>query len=229
MYLMIASSKHQQRHISDIVLDRLSHLVSSQIQENMGEQQPTAANAIEIRIEEIAQLFHSLDPFPFREKDLDKDAEEFIVGWARELPTDRPLRIVVHLPETQASTPEAHELEAALTQYFGYRARSIELDLKELFRIGRRAMAIGLAVLSFSVITGQTVAATFPLSPIGSVIQESLLIFGWVANWRPIEIFLYDWWPIVLRRNLYQRLSAARVELRPHKNDDQKGQAFRKK
>jgi hypothetical protein len=199
-----------------MVLDRLSQSVDSRIEGNMDEQPPTAANAIEIRIEEIAQLFHSLDPFPFREKDLDREAEEFIVGWARELPTDKPLRIVVHLPETQASTPEAHELSAALIQYFGYRARVIALDLNELFRVGRRAMAIGLTVLSFSVVTGQTVGSLAP-SPIGRVIEESLLIFGWVANWRPIEIFLYDWWPIVRRRNLYQRLSAARVELRPYK------------
>jgi hypothetical protein len=199
-----------------MVLDRLSQSVDSRIEGNMDEQPPTAANAIEIRIEEIAQLFHSLDPFPFREKDLDREAEEFIVGWARELPTDKPLRIVVHLPETQASTPEAHELSAALTQYFGYRARVFALDLNELFRVGRRAMAIGLTVLSFSVVTGQTVGSLAP-SPIGRVIEESLLIFGWVANWRPIEIFLYDWWPIVRRRNLYQRLSAAHVELRPYK------------
>jgi hypothetical protein len=188
----------------------------------MSEQSQRATNAIEIRIEEIAQLFHSLDPFPFREKDLDRDAEEFIVGWARELPADRPFRIVVHLPETQASTPAAHELGAGLTQYFAYRARVIELELGELFRIGRIAMVIGLTVLSFSVITSQTVAATFAPSPIGRVIQESLLIFGWVANWRPIEIFLYDWWPIVRRRNLYRRLSKAHVELRPYKDDDQK-------
>jgi hypothetical protein len=80
-------------------------------------------------------------------------------------------------------------------------------------------MAIGLTVLSFSVITGQTVTASFTPHPVASVIEESLLIFGWVANWRPIEIFLYDWWPIVRRRNLYRRLSAAQVELRPYKND----------
>jgi hypothetical protein len=49
----------------------------------MDEQPPIAANAIEIRIEEIAQLFHSLDPFPFRERDLAKEAEEFIVGCTR--------------------------------------------------------------------------------------------------------------------------------------------------
>src|ERR1700738_1733554 len=88
----------------------------------MGEQPATAANAIELRIEEISQLFHTLDPFPFREKDLDADAEEFIVSWARELPPDQALKIIVHVPETQASTPEARELNAALTRYFDYRA-----------------------------------------------------------------------------------------------------------
>jgi hypothetical protein len=35
-----------------------------------------------------------------------------------------------------------------------------------------------------------------------------------VANWRPIEIFIYDWLPVVRRRNLYQRLAAATVEVR---------------
>ena len=192
----------------------------------MGEQPLTAAHAIEIRIEDISQLFQSLDPFPFRERDLDKDAEEFIVSWARELPTDQPLRIVVHLPEAQASMPEARELSVAIAQYFGYRARVISLELNELFRVGRRALAIGVTVLSFSVVTGQTVSATLAPQPVGRVIEESLLIFGWVANWRPIEIFLYEWWPIVRRRNLYRRISAAQVELKPHKRDDQRQPAL---
>src|ERR1700726_504646 len=193
-----------------------------------GQRPPTDSNDIEVRIEKVVQLFHSLDPFPFREKDLDSGAEEFIVGWARELPPDKPIRIVVHLPETEVSTPEARELGAALTQYFRYRARVMALDLSELFRVGRRAMAIGFTVLSFSTITGQTVVNLVP-SPIGSVIQESLLIFGWVANWRPIEIFLYDWWPVVRQRNLYQRLSAAEVKLRPYKLGDKKRQVVLEK
>ena len=184
----------------------------------MAEQAPTADNAIELRIEEISQLFHTLDPFPFREKDLDADAEEFIVSWARELPADQPLKIIVHLPCAQASRPEAKELGEAMTRYFNYRARIIALDLKELFRVGRRALAIGVAVLSFSVLTGRAVAHAAP-GPVAQVVEESLLIFGWVANWRPIEIFLYEWWPIVRRRNLYRRLAAAEVELRPFKDE----------
>jgi len=137
----------------------------------------------------------------------------------QELRADQPFRIVVHLPEAQASIPEAHEIAAAITGYFGYRVRTIMLDLKELFRVGWRALAIGLIVLFLSVIIGQTVVANLAPRPIGRVIEESLLIFGWVANWRPIEIFLYEWWPIVRRRNLYQRLAAAQVDLKPYKSD----------
>ena len=40
-----------------------------------------AEHLIEIRVDRLAQLFHTLDPFPFREKDLDQDAEEYIVSW----------------------------------------------------------------------------------------------------------------------------------------------------
>lgn len=174
-----------------------------------------AGNVIEIRLGEVAQLFHSLDPFPFRDKDLDKDAEEFIVGWARELPTDQPLKIVVQLPQRQASLPEAREIHAALARYFAYRARVLSLDLNELFRVGRRAVVIGFTVLAFSVAASHMVSQSLGPRPIGRILEESLLLFGWVANWRPIEIFLYDWWPIIRQRNLYRRLAQAEVELRP--------------
>ena len=33
-------------------------------------------DVIELRVDEIAQLFHTLDPFPFRERDLDREAEQ---------------------------------------------------------------------------------------------------------------------------------------------------------
>ena len=117
------------------------------------------ADDIEIRIGSIAQLFHSLDPSPFHEKDLDKDAEQFIVSWARELPAGRPFRIVVHLPEEQIARPEAQAIPAAIGQFFVYRAQAIGLELKELFRVGRRALAIELTILFLCVIASQAVTA----------------------------------------------------------------------
>jgi hypothetical protein len=39
---------------------------------------------IEIYLENLEQFFNSMDPSPFHEKDLDDNAEEFIISWAEE-------------------------------------------------------------------------------------------------------------------------------------------------
>src|SRR5215813_14260006 len=107
----------------------------------------TQAEPIELRVNEIADLFQSLDPFPFRERDLDQEAEEYIVSWARELPHDQPIKIVIHLPEREAQTKAARELGEAFARYFSYRTNILQHELNELFRVGRRSLAIGMTTL----------------------------------------------------------------------------------
>ena len=173
-------------------------------------------NIIEIRVSEIAQLFHTLDPFPFREKDLDREAEEYIVGWARELPARRPFKIIVHFPNDDRQIAAARELREALSRYFSGRAAVTQGDLNELFRIGRRSLAIGVPILIVCLFSAHFAAGYFTDVALKRLVEESFLILGWVANWRPLEIFLYDWWPIVLRRDLYRRLSSATIESKPY-------------
>ena len=174
-----------------------------------------STGTIQIQVEELAQLFNLLDPFPFRERDLDKDAEEFIVGWAREFPRTAPLRILIHLPKNEAEGEAARDVGPALARYFQYRAETISRDLKELFRVGWRSLAVGIAVLAVCVVAGRLIVRAMGGTELSSVLSESLLLLGWVANWRPIEIFLHDWWPVARRRDLYRRLAAAKVELAP--------------
>ena len=171
------------------------------------------AAPIEVRVDNVSQLFDTLDPFPFQERDLDRDAEEFIVGWARELPRDEPIRLIIHLPVDKISEQEG-EVAGALNRYFGYRSGIIERDIKELFREGRISLVIGLAVLALCLLTAQFSSRQLGDTPFGRFVQESLIILGWVANWKPIQMFLYDWWPLVRRRNLYQRLAQADVQLK---------------
>jgi hypothetical protein len=168
---------------------------------------------IELRIESVPQIFHSLDPSPFRERELDKKAEESSsVGRGSSQHTRRSR---VHLPEDQLATPGARDIGPAITKSFAYRAELTSLELKDPFRVGRRALLIGATVLIVSITASQAIAANLESRPIARVVAESLVIFAWVANWRPIEIFLYEWWPIARQRNLYRRLGAAEVELRP--------------
>ena len=48
---------------------------------------------------------------------------------------------------------------------------------------------------------------------VADLLRESLSIGGWVAMWRPMEVFLYDWWPIRAEARLYDRLSAMPVRI----------------
>ncbi|MGE0565684.1 MAG: hypothetical protein AB7O50_14340 [Pseudolabrys sp.] len=169
------------------------------------------AAEIAIRARTIAQLFNSLDPSPFREKDIDAGVEDFVVGWARELPRDRPIRLAVYLPAEEATRPDAAGIAEAFSHYFFGRAEALRRDLRELFRIGRQSLAIGLLVLATCLIASQVAAGLIENRVAARVVEESLIIVGWVANWRPIEIYLYDWWPIRRRQRLYQRLARAPV------------------
>jgi hypothetical protein len=171
---------------------------------------------IELRVNKVAQLFHTLDPFPFRERDLDKEAEEFIVDWARELPADKAIRIVIHVPEAEAQTKAAHELGAAFARYFSERASAVQREIKELFRIGRRSLGIGITVLVICLVLAHFAGGQLIDGPFRRLVEESFLILGWVANWRPLEIFLYDWVPLARRRDLYERLSTATVDLKSY-------------
>ena len=173
-------------------------------------------DAIELRVDDIAQLFDTLDPYPFPERDLNRDAEEYIVGWARELASHQPITITVHHPNTAHQRVAFQALKLAMAKYFTARAQSVQQDVNELFRVGRYSLAIGVATLVGCLLMAQLTAHFFENPPVKRLVEESFLILGWVANWRPLEIFLYDWWPIVRKRNLYRRLAAATIEDQPY-------------
>ena len=181
----------------------------------MTKQKAASESVIEISVQEAAQLFETLDPTPFRDRDLDRNAEAYIVEWARELPRENAIRIVIHLPEPKLQSHPASETAEAMTRFFAYRAAAMSRELRELFRIGRMSLAIGITVLFACVVAAQFADQIISSMPLGRIVQESLIIMGWVANWRPLEIFLYDWWPLNRRRLLYRRLAVAKIELRP--------------
>lgn len=174
----------------------------------------STSNIIQIKVDDVLQLFNTFDPTPFWDRDIDNDAEEFIVDWARDLPRRQPIQIVIYVRDAQAQKFNSTQVNEALNRYFAYRANGISTRLKELFRIGRRSLAIGLAVLAACLMLSQIAATFLGGSELGGFVGEGLSILGWVANWKPMEIFLYDWWPLAQRRDLYTRLSKASVDVR---------------
>ena len=173
---------------------------------------PLPVHRIELHLREVAQLFNSMDPTPFHHKDLDPDAEEFIESWAREFPPDSRFHLHFHferLPEQGDATGLVTE---AIHNYFQYRAEQTHRDFRQLLREGRTSLGIGIAFLGLCLIVANAIGR-LAAGPSIDVVRESLMIGGWVAMWRPLEIFLYEWWPLARRRRTYRNLSHAHVRV----------------
>jgi hypothetical protein len=168
---------------------------------------------IEIKLNSIQQLFNSLDPSPFHEKDLDADAEDYIVGAAREFPTHASLKLVFHLPADHAARAETAGLAAAIHNYFAYRRDITLRDLRFQLHLGRHSLAIGLVFL-FVCMGLRQLFFVPSVTTLDHILAEGLLISGWVAMWRPIQIFLYDWWPLRRMARVYDKLTRIAVDVR---------------
>ena len=169
-----------------------------------------AVARIEVRLRELAQLFNSLDPSPFLDRDLDDEAERFIVSWARELPHHGELELVVHVAIDPGE--RAVGAQAAVNHYFANRADMKKRELRQLLRRGRESLAIGLLFLAACFGLGVLAREYLP-GAWNEFVELGLHIVGWVAMWRPLEIYLYDWWPLRADQRLLERLASMPVRL----------------
>jgi len=163
-----------------------------------------SGSVLELRLADVRQIFDSLDPAPFRERDLDPKAAAYIVEWAQEQPPHAALVLTVHLGHGGDGT--AALLADAVHEYFRGRALATRRKLRRMFHVGRISLVIGIACLGAAIAIAEAVTGWVSKDSYGGLIKESLIIGGWVALWRPMEIFLYDWWPLRSEIRLYERL-----------------------
>jgi hypothetical protein len=169
---------------------------------------------LEISLQTPRQLFNTLDPSPFHEKDLDPAAERYLVDAVEELPLNEDMRLLVHLPEDAITDDLDQHIQTAVQNYFRYRAMVKLHALRRSFREGRTALMVGLVFLvSCSLL--RELALVYGKGFSNEMLAEGLLIIGWVALWRPADILLYDWWPLLRRYRLLSKISRLTVEIRP--------------
>ena len=177
---------------------------------------PDGIRHIELSLRDVHQLFNTMDPSPFHEKDLDDDAAEFILSWAEEFHRPEPVDLIIHL-ETLPEGPDPRQMaEDAVRNYFTYRARLNRLDFKRLMKQGRMSLVVGLSFMAACFAVIELVGAK-DLSTVPGFFKEGLTIAGWVAMWRPLEIYLYEWWPLRRRGQILDKLSHMSVHIRQKK------------
>ncbi|RKP17719.1 hypothetical protein ROZALSC1DRAFT_30507 [Rozella allomycis CSF55] len=215
---------------------------------------------ISVHIQHLSQFFNSFDPSPFHERDMDSNAEEFILTYADEIALDKKIEkykveiVLGELPDRneydfivlgaelarkskrpvspyaryEITSPGAGEidkmkailsddLQLAINNHFDFQSQKADNELKKLFRTGRTSLIAGVIILVVCLLGSEFLTSTYSEAD-GNITlssaktwaqmgQNALQILAWVSLWRPLEIFLFNWFPLLQHRKLLRKLS----------------------
>jgi hypothetical protein len=169
---------------------------------------------IEIKLGSIPQLFNTFDPAPFYEKELDRDAETYIVDTVNDFHAKTQFKIVIYLPPEAAASEQGQKIGEAVHNHFAYRTLVMERKLRNRIRYGRFTLLLGLSFLLVSLVAGSYLLSVSN-TLVTQLAADALLITGWAAMWEPVTVLLYQLWPILKTRNQYRKISAMEIDVRP--------------
>lgn len=170
-------------------------------------------SCIDLNVRHSRQLFDGRDPAPFLERDLDDDAVAYLLAAAEEIPRQQPLAIVVTISEEPEPRMAPDTIVKAVRGHFIHEGEQVERRLREHVRRGQMFLVVGLTVLVVFV-TLARLTASLPAGPLIEILREGFIITGWVALWRPVEVLLYGWWPLIDERRRVRRMLDAPVSIR---------------
>ena len=166
------------------------------------------AGPIRVRVATVEHLFNPMDPSPLEERSLNAEVADWIEEWAEDFDHDHAVDVEICVTDGRVGDRE-EAIVAGLRSHFEYREWQSGRQLRKLLREGRISLLIGLAALAGFNAASRLIGDSD--NPVIQVLHEGLSVLGWVSMWKPLEILLYDWWPIRRERRACQRLADATI------------------
>jgi hypothetical protein len=170
----------------------------------------SSSNELIIHLHDGTELLHA-SGILHRKQTLNKDAEDFIIEEAVALSRTGEIHIKVYL--TSAGMVQQEKIASAIKRHFCYRKEQSQKKLKRAMQYGWRTLFIAVVLLIVLFAVTEVALLFFPDNRIADFIRESFIILGWVALWRPIDLLLYDRYPIKRDIRLFQRLEQSNVQV----------------
>lgn len=163
---------------------------------------------IQVRVPTVEHIFNPMDPTPLEERSLNQEVADWIEEWAEDLDKGQEITVEIYVADGRFAGREQAIING-LHNHFEYREWQSSRQLSKLLREGRFSMVIGVVAIAGFNAAGRLIGASS--NPVIEVMHEGLSVLGWVSMWKPMEIFLYEWWPIRREGRACRRLSEAAV------------------
>lgn len=168
---------------------------------------------IEVRVRNHLQLFDARDPAPFRERDLDDEFIEYILACTKEFSIHTPLKMAIYIDEEPSKDIYSESIIEAIRSYLGYQIDLQKTELRSFVRRSQIYLIVGLLFLVGCLGLAQTIQV--PESPgMLGILREGIVIFGWVSIWKPIELILFDWYPLYEKLRYFKKLNETEISIK---------------
>jgi hypothetical protein len=124
-----------------------------------------------------------------------------------------PVSTRIALPASERAPDLEARCRRALQAVLDRRIERNRNDARSLRHEGYATLWRGLVFLAVCLL-GSRLMGEVELLPgfIERFIDEGLVIAGWVALWYPLDVLLYQRWPLARERRLYETLRDMRIE-----------------
>jgi hypothetical protein len=161
---------------------------------------------IEISLQDPFNLYDDKDPSPLKVRDLKPILEQYIFNCLREIPNEDKVRIEFYFYEPPQTQEEKDLLKKSVKDFFSYRCKVRFLDFRLKIKYGLRSTLIGLIFLFFCIYIS-SVYLKNQNDIVGQFFLEGLSVLGWVSLWNPVQVFLYEIWPILTSAKILRKCS----------------------
>jgi hypothetical protein len=177
---------------------------------------PKQLNEIKLYLNEITHLFTPPDFDPFAHQPVFVSGLEAAANEIKMANRRSEHRLVLYLP-AETITPELEQtIRQALDHYCSYKLEESRREVTLLRWEGFEALQTGLIFMAVCLFISLYVSKqeTIP-EYLQTFVGQGLSVVGWVSMWKPIDIFLYQWWPHWQSRFVYDKIKRAELVIRP--------------
>jgi hypothetical protein len=169
----------------------------------------TGTQRLVLHLASLEELLVAPDPRPLEGRFEDRSGIDRLMEGLRAVYTRRLAGIHAKLILDEPPSPETRQqVDAALKALALHQDARLGEQLVSVRREGLRTLGKGLLFVLACVVASVAVERmTFLPELLRTLVSGGIVIAGWVALWHPMELLLYERWPIQRDRRLYRMIA----------------------
>lgn len=168
---------------------------------------------ISIELHSTSELFTPPTPDPFAGRFATTSGVERILEGARQH-REEPLAVAIRVTETPAHTEDT--VQSALRAYWAASADELRQRRRRIWSRGFKELAVGVLFLAVCLALSASLSSVgWRTEWFGQFAIEGVIIVGWIALWHPVDMLLFEPWPLNSDLRALGRLSNATIRVDP--------------